>query len=320
MKVHRDLPLDNKHKNPCRSCDWEGGGHTQHILYYDLSLFVLVVVRKLQYMYLYIHVYILHYIYQPPANAAGLSWPWRLQAAWPEAPPKQQQHQQQQQQHHSLHCQQHGEKHHQKATATTTTTTATTTTTTATTTTTTTRRRRRRTTRTKTRTTATATATRAAAAAAATAGSQQEQQHPQRTQGESSPRPFGCGVVVVVLVLVVLVVVVVGGGGLFLDEAKARPKDIISFSLDYNKQKLSTDKQSVIKPHFTRHAGRPADSVTTWQEPTTPLRGFHWLYVVYMTHPFPQEKSSEWRYALHLYSTPRLLGGWMMWPDINRWV
>jgi len=42
----------------------------------------------------------------------------------------------------------------------------------------------------------------------------------------------------------------------FLGEVKARPKDIISFSLDYNKQKLSTDKQSVIKPHFTRHAGK----------------------------------------------------------------
>jgi len=42
----------------------------------------------------------------------------------------------------------------------------------------------------------------------------------------------------------------------FLGEVKARPKDIISFSLDYNKQKLSTDKQSIIKPHFTRHAGK----------------------------------------------------------------
>ena len=63
---------------------------------------------------------------------------------------------------------------------------------------------------------------------------------------------------VVVLVLVVLVVGGggEGGGGVFLGEVKARPKDIISFSLDYNKQKLSTDKQSVIKPHFTRHAGK----------------------------------------------------------------
>ena len=44
--------------------------------------------------------------------------------------------------------------------------------------------------------------------------------------------------------------------GVCLGEVKARPKDIISFSLDYNKQKLSTDKQSIIKPHFTRHAGK----------------------------------------------------------------
>ena len=43
---------------------------------------------------------------------------------------------------------------------------------------------------------------------------------------------------------------------MFLGEVKARPKDIISLSLDYNKQKLSTDKQSIIKPHFTRHAGK----------------------------------------------------------------
>ena len=50
-----------------------------------------------------------------------------------------------------------------------------------------------------------------------------------------------------------------GGGGVILGEVKARPKDIISFSLDYlrlYKQKQSTDKQSVIKPHFTRHAGK----------------------------------------------------------------
>ena len=47
-----------------------------------------------------------------------------------------------------------------------------------------------------------------------------------------------------------------GGGGGFLGDAKARPKDIISCSLDYIKQKLSTDKQSIIKPHSTRHAGK----------------------------------------------------------------
>ena len=60
---------------------------------------------------------------------------------------------------------------------------------------------------------------------------------------------------VVVVVVLVLVVVVVGGG-VILGEVKARPKDIISFSLDYYKQKQSTDKQSVIKPHSTRHAGK----------------------------------------------------------------
>ena len=46
------------------------------------------------------------------------------------------------------------------------------------------------------------------------------------------------------------------GGGGFVGEVKARPKDIISSSLGYQKQKLSTDKQSIIKPHSTRHAGK----------------------------------------------------------------
>ena len=47
-----------------------------------------------------------------------------------------------------------------------------------------------------------------------------------------------------------------GGGGVFLGEVKARRKDIISFSLDYQKQKLSTDKQFIFKPQSTRHAGK----------------------------------------------------------------
>ena len=47
-----------------------------------------------------------------------------------------------------------------------------------------------------------------------------------------------------------------GGGGVFLGEVKARRKDIISSSLDYQKQKLSTDKQFIFKPQFTRHAGK----------------------------------------------------------------
>ena len=268
-------------------------------------------------MYLYIHVYILHYIYQPPANAAGLSWAWD--------------------------CKQHGQKHHQSSSSTSSSNNSTILSIASSMARSTTKsnsnnnnsnnnnnnsnndnnnnKKKKKNNKNKNKNNSNSNSNKSSSSSSS--GNRRKPTRtaaPQRTQGESSPRPFGCGVVVVVLVLVVLVVVVVGGGGLFLDEAKARPKDIISFSLDYNKQKLSTDKQSVIKPHFTRHAGRPADSVTTWQEPTTPLRGFHWLYVVYMTHPFPQEKSSEWRYALHLYSTPRLLGGWMMWPDINRWV
>ena len=104
------------------------------------------------------------YIYQPPANAAGLCWAWDCK----QHGQKHHQKQQQQQQHHSLHCQQHGEKHHQKqqqqqqqptaAITTAATTTATTTTTPAATTTTATTTTTTRTT-TRTRTTATATAT-----------------------------------------------------------------------------------------------------------------------------------------------------------------
>ena len=73
------------------------------------------------------------------------------------------------------------------------------------------------------------------------------------------------GVVVVVVVVVLVLVVVVGGGGggggVILGEVKARPKDIISFSLDYISKSKVTDKQSVIKPHFTRPPARPADLV-----------------------------------------------------------
>ena len=47
-----------------------------------------------------------------------------------------------------------------------------------------------------------------------------------------------------------------GGEGVFLGEVKARRKDIISSSLDYQKQRLSTDKQFIFKPQFTRHAGK----------------------------------------------------------------
>ena len=51
--------------------------------------------------------------------------------------------------------------------------------------------------------------------------------------------------VVVVVVLVLVVVVVGGGGGVILGEVKARPKDIISFSLDYiSKSKVQTSNPS----------------------------------------------------------------------------
>ena len=61
---------------------------------------------------------------------------------------------------------------------------------------------------------------------------------------------------VVVLVLVVVVVVVWGGGGVILGEVKARPKDIISFSLDYiSKSKVQTSNPSS-SPISTRHAGK----------------------------------------------------------------
>ena len=72
-------------------------------------------------------------------------------------------------------------------------------------------------------------------------------------------------VVVVVLVLVVVVVVVVGGGGggggggVILGEVKARPKDIISFSLDYiSKSKVQTSNPSS-SPIPLDTPARPAD-------------------------------------------------------------
>ena len=73
-------------------------------------------------------------------------------------------------------------------------------------------------------------------------------------------------VVVVVLVLVLVVVVVVvgggggeGGGGMILGEVKARPKDIISFSLDYtSKSKVQTSNPSS-SPISLDTPARPAD-------------------------------------------------------------
>ena len=63
---------------------------------------------------------------------------------------------------------------------------------------------------------------------------------------------------VVVLVLVV-VVCGWGGGGVILGEVKARPKDIISFSLDYiSKSKVQTSNPSS-SPISLDTPARPAD-------------------------------------------------------------
>ena len=88
-------------------------------------------------------------------------------------------------------------------------------------------------------------------------------------------------VVVVVLVLVVVVVVVVvgGGGGLILGEVKARPKDIISFSLDYiSKSKVQTSNPSS-SPIPLDTPARPADfhlfsllKVELFEAPDQPLK------------------------------------------------
>ena len=73
-------------------------------------------------------------------------------------------------------------------------------------------------------------------------------------------------VVVVVVVLVLVVVVVVGGGGggeVILGEVKARPKDIISFSLDYiSKSKVQTSNPSS-SPISLDTPARPADSTVS---------------------------------------------------------
>ena len=70
---------------------------------------------------------------------------------------------------------------------------------------------------------------------------------------------------VVVLVLVLVVVVVGGGGGgVILGEAKARPKDIISFSLDYiSKSKVQTSNPSS-SPISLDTPARPADSSSSY--------------------------------------------------------
>ena len=61
------------------------------------------------------------------------------------------------------------------------------------------------------------------------------------------------------LVLVLVVVVVGGGGGMILGEVKARPKDIISFSLDYiSKSKVQRSNPSS-SPISLDTPARPAD-------------------------------------------------------------
>ena len=61
------------------------------------------------------------------------------------------------------------------------------------------------------------------------------------------------------VVVLVLVVVVGGGGGVILGEVKARPKDIISFSLDYiSKSKVQTSNPSS-SPISLDTPARPAD-------------------------------------------------------------
>ena len=86
-------------------------------------------------------------------------------------------------------------------------------------------------------------------------------------------------VVVVVLVLVVVVVVVVvgggggGGGGVILGEVKARPKDIISCSLDYiSKSKVQTSNPSS-SPTPLDTPARPADCKLVFQLTFDPLTG-----------------------------------------------
>ena len=58
-----------------------------------------------------------------------------------------------------------------------------------------------------------------------------------------------------------------GGGGVILGEVKARPKDIISFSLDYiSKSKVQTSNPSS-SPTPLDTPARPADSNTQFTRP-----------------------------------------------------
>ena len=55
--------------------------------------------------------------------------------------------------------------------------------------------------------------------------------------------------------VVVLVLVAWGGGGIFR-RSKSASHGHYQLQLGPYKQKQSTDKQSIIKPHSTRHAGK----------------------------------------------------------------
>ena len=97
---------------------------------------------------------------------------------------------------------------------------------------------------------------------------------PERSQGESSPRPFGYGA------WLVLVAWVGGeeGGVVFLGEVKARPIDIISFSLDYiSKSKVQTSNPSS-SPTSLDTPARPAEYMFSCENPwraTLP-----WKYII----------------------------------------
>ena len=66
-----------------------------------------------------------------------------------------------------------------------------------------------------------------------------------------------------------------GGGGVILGEVKARPKDIISFSLDYiSKSKVQTSNPSS-SPISLDTPARPADSICIYT---------YVYYTVFMTN------------------------------------
>ena len=107
-------------------------------------------------------------------------------------------------------------------------------------------------------------------------------------------------VVVLVLVLVVVVVVVGGwgeggggggGGGVILGEVKARPKDIISFSLDYiSKSKVQTSNPSS-SPIPLDTPARPADFLEIF-----PCKFTHFTnaQIGFMVKPLDGRFTTDW--------------------------